>query len=94
MEATQSHLAQVAKIHESSPATVLNWADWMTQNAYKGSPLRDGGRMVMSIGIALGIAIGAAVGTATHNIAKWVAFGAAVGVLMTVVLNRGVRKNA
>jgi len=49
--------------------------------------------MVMSIGIALGIAIGAAIGAATHNIGKWIAFGAAIGVLMTVVLNRGVRKS-
>jgi hypothetical protein len=48
--------------------------------------------MVMSIGIALGIAIGAAIGAATHSLGKWIAFGAAVGVLMTVVLNRGVRK--
>ena len=50
--------------------------------------------MVMSIGIALGIAVGAAIGAATNNIGKWIAFGAAVGVLMTAVLNRGVRKNA
>src|ERR1700680_2647382 len=26
--------------YREQPATVLNWADWMTQNAYKGSPLR------------------------------------------------------
>ena len=51
-----------------------------------------GSAMVMSIGIALGIAIGAAIGTATHSLGKWIAFGAAIGVLMTVVLNRGVRK--
>jgi len=51
-----------------------------------------GSAMVMSIGIALGIAIGAAIGAATHSIGKWIAFGAAIGVLMTVVLNRGVRK--
>jgi hypothetical protein len=50
--------------------------------------------MVMSIGIALGIAIGAAIGAATHSLGKWIAFGAAVGVLMTVVLNRGVRKSS
>ena len=50
--------------------------------------------MVMSLGIALGIAIGAAIGAATHSIGKWIAFGAAIGVLMTVVLNRGVRKNS
>ena len=49
--------------------------------------------MVMSIGIALGMAIGAAIGAASHNIGKWIAFGAAVGVLMTAALNRGVRKN-
>jgi hypothetical protein len=49
--------------------------------------------MVMSIGIALGIAIGAAIGAASHDIGKWIAFGAAVGVLMTAALNRGVRKN-
>jgi hypothetical protein len=50
--------------------------------------------MVMSIGVALGMAIGAAIGAATHNIGKWIAFGAAIGVLMTVVLNRGVRKGS
>jgi hypothetical protein len=48
--------------------------------------------MVMNIGIAVGMAIGAAIGAATHNIGKWIAFGAAVGVLMTAALNRGVRK--
>ena len=61
----------------------------MGKNAPSG-----GSAMVMSIGIALGIAIGAAIGAATHNIAKWIAFGAAVGVLMTVVLDRGVRKSS
>jgi hypothetical protein len=50
--------------------------------------------MIMSIGIALGIAIGAAIGAATHSLGKWIAFGAAVGVLMTVVLNRGARKSS
>jgi hypothetical protein len=49
--------------------------------------------MVMSIGIALGMAIGAAIGAASHNLGKWIAFGAAVGVLMTAALNRGVRKS-
>jgi hypothetical protein len=49
--------------------------------------------MVMSLGIALGIALGAAIGAATHSIEKWVAFGGAIGVLITVVLNRGERKS-
>jgi hypothetical protein len=40
--------------------------------------------MVMTIGVSLGIAIGATIGAATHSIEKWMAFGAAIGVLVTV----------
>jgi len=81
----------VPNVSSAFPATVLNGADCGLQNRLEIS-LRCTA-MVMTIGVALGIAIGARIGAATHSIEKWIAFGAAIGVLITVVLTRGERKS-
>lgn len=46
----------------------------------------------MGVGIALGVGIGAAFGVALHNIPVWLAAGAAIGVALSLLMDRARRR--